>query len=605
MLELSPDLAESNNRSLSDMDLPSYEKVIGAGAATAKSGNFYTNSRFFRRDDYDKHLIDTLIEGLLASPGTKDTIVFHTGGGAIDKVPETETAFSHRKAFILVQIKAIWDDMDNSSEHIQWTDKLIKNISNRSMGSYVNYMNPYMQDWKVQYYGSINSKRLQKTKNTFDPHNFFNFPLGFVANETDVRCPGGWDTLPSSSRPDGRQVVRCRCGPYVCAPTKRNLRLQNSAQPGEVYPFIGLGTGGAAPVISATPGPPPPRQGAPDPCWGDGDSCADGGQGAEDAIYNWLVVATDDTTGRRVDDAIIYGHPRASGRAIQRATTVGKLTRKQIYYTTKVGGLRAMGYQETLDQAKEILVQTELNYVDMLLIHYPKSVAPSSDPYCDITNSMYNERECRLSTWRAMVELYNTGFAHAIGVSNYEVSHIAEIVSAGLQLPSVIQLPFNPHRNRGQATMKQLCTNLGIALVGYSTFYGGGALPPAVAPSSLLANPLVKRIGEKYNRSTAQVLVAWSLSLGVPVNPRTMDLNYMLETANVARDWMAGLFRLDESELLLLSRLTEATCDLFPLDYRCAPTYMTCPPSTCAKPPCSADIAGTCNAMCIAMDGRC
>lgn len=327
-------------------------------------------------------------------------------------------------------------------------------------------MNPDMQDWDVQYYGSINSKRLQHTKNTFDPYNFFNFPLGFVANETAVHCPGGWDTLPSSSCPCGKQGVRCRCGPYVCAPAKRNLRLQNSAQPGEVYPFIGLGTGGATPVIPGEPGPPPPPPGVSIPCGR--DDCPDGVQAVEDAIYNWLVVAMNDTTGRRVDDAIIYGHPQATGGAIKRATIYGKLTREQIYDTTKVGGLRAMGYSETLAQAKEILALMGLDYVDILLVHYPKSSAgSSSDPYCNTTDSIrYNERECRLSTWHAMVELYHTGIARAIGVSNYDVSHIAEIASAGLQLPSINQLAYNPHLNRGHAAMKHFYTTMGIALVG-------------------------------------------------------------------------------------------------------------------------------------------
>jgi diketogulonate reductase-like aldo/keto reductase len=600
MLELSPDLAESNNRTLSDMDLPSYEQIIGEGAATAQNGNFYTNSRFFDHGNYDEYLIDKIINGVLESPGDLDTVVFHVGGGAIASVPENETAFGHRKAFILMQAKAIWEDSDNRSEHIEWTDGLIKAVSNHSMGSYVNYMNPDMQDWEVQYYGLISSKRLHYTKNTFDPYNFFNFPLGFVANETTTRCPGGWDTLPSSSRPDGKQVVRCRCGPYLRAPAKRNRRLENSAQPGEVYPFIGLRTGGAAPHIPGEPELPP---GVSAPCWR--DDCPDGGQTVEDAIYNWLVIATDDTTGRRVDDAIIYGHPNATGSAIKRATADGELTRDQIYYSTKVGGLRAMGYADTLAQAKEILAQTGLDYVDMLLVHYPKSAASSSDPYCNTKSSMYNERECRLSTWRAMVELYHTGITRAIGVSNYDVSHIVEIASAGLQLPSINQLPFSPHRNRGHATMRQLCTTMGITLVGYSTFYGGDALPPAIAPSILLANPLVKSIAKKYNRSTAQVIVAWSLSLGVPVNPRTTNVSYMKDTADVARDWMAGLFSLDESELLMLSRLPEATCDLDPLDYRCAPTYTTCPPSTCEKPPCPTDISGTCNAACIALTGPC
>ena len=79
--------------------------------------------------------------------------------------------------------------------------------------------------------------------------------------------------------------------------------------------------------------------------------------------------------------------------------------------------------------------------------------------------------------------------------------------------------------------MKQLCTTMGITPNVYSTFCGGGVLPPAIALNSLLAYPLVKSIGNKYNRSTAQVVVAWSLSLGVPTNPRTIDVKDMKATA--------------------------------------------------------------------------
>ena len=96
---------------------------------------------------------------------------------------------------------------------------------------------------------------------------------------------------------------------------------------------------------------------------------------------------------------------------------------------------------------------------------------------------------------------------------------------------------------------------MGITLVGYSPFYGGNRLPPAVSYTSLLANPLLASIGRLYGRSAAQVLVVWSLSLGVPVNPRTANVGYMNETVDAARDFMDGSFVLDETEMSQLSRL--------------------------------------------------
>ena len=90
----------------------------------------------------------------------------------------------------------------------------------------------------------------------------------------------------------------------------------------------------------------------------------------------------------------------------------------------------------------------------------------SSDPLCQNNKPTYDEKGCRMSTWRGMVHLYDTGRTRAVGVSNYNETHLMEIADAGMPLPSMNQIPYKSHARMER--MEQLCRALGIAVTGYS-----------------------------------------------------------------------------------------------------------------------------------------
>jgi len=369
----------------------------------------------------------------------------------------------------------------------------------------------------------------------------------------------------------------------AAAPPMPYITLKNAAVPGNHMPVIGLGTGGYGDTAGKLP-----------ECWWD---ICDHGKLAETAMTKWLNLG-----GRRFDDATSYYHQKATGRVIQETS----VPRNEIYYVSKVGPSDPLGYNDTLAEAESIRKVAGLDYVDLLLIHWPTggqqgTIAGnvSSDPLCNTTNAHYDEVECRLTTWRAMVHLFNSGFARAIGVSNYNETHIKEIADAGLPLPAVNQIPYNPHRYKSHARMEQLCRVLGIVVNGYSPFgvpdlassggsRGGHVWPSKVGTASLLQEPTVKTIAAKKNSSAAQVLIAWSLAVGVPVNPRTTNPDHMIE------NMMAFNLKLSSSDILAIGSLHESTCDEDPGWYECTPTAKTCPPQCCGKPPCPADSEGNC-----------
>jgi diketogulonate reductase-like aldo/keto reductase len=324
--------------------------------------------------------------------------------------------------------------------------------------------------------------------------------------------------------------------PALCE--QPSLPLYNAAQPGMTMSASGLGTGG--------PG-----------CY---NASADG-KASLNASLTWLALG-----GRRFDGAISYGCDAGIGAAIVEAGKAGSpgLARADVFVTSKIGpgGLPyALGYNETLAQAERILQDLQSPYVDLLLVHEPFSYwpspaaagrAPSSDPACAVGGPLYNATACRLSTWRAMVFLWRAGKARAIGVSNFNSSHILEFAAAGLPLPAVNQVEFSPlHQGRGgggcncgrsssrpspscgrsPAEDREDCAALQaflrqhrIVFNGYSPFGGGGN-----ATTALLSDPTLEAIGHRHNATAAQVILNWQWSKGVAVNPQARAERYQSE----------------------------------------------------------------------------
>lgn len=236
------------------------------------------------------------------------------------------------------------------------------------------------------------------------------------------------------------------CGAVPAPPPVPSFALRNAAVAGLTMPAIGLGTGG----YGTNPASPTPE------CWGASHGC---GAVAQAATVAWLGLG-----GRRIDAADTYDDDEYVGAGM----AASGLPRGEIFVLSKIGSGAAMGYTDTLAQFQGILARMNINYVDALLIHWPTSLANSSEPSCQVFAPTYNATECRLQTWRAMVSIFNGGGALSIGVSNYNASHLMEIVDAGLPLPAINQCPFHVYRSSSQAATRAYCKANGILFHGYS-----------------------------------------------------------------------------------------------------------------------------------------
>jgi diketogulonate reductase-like aldo/keto reductase len=277
--------------------------------------------------------------------------------------------------------------------------------------------------------------------------------------------------------------------------------------------------------------------------------------------------------GRRIDSSASY-HNQLYSAIAARASGV---PRAELFFTSKVGPFLPLGYAESWAQLNTTLAVTGLGYVDLLLIHWPdcsggsSCATPTSEPACAFGARGYNATACRLRTWAALVDIFDAGLARAIGVSNYNATHLQEIADAGLPLPAVNQIPFFSYKSSAQAGTIAWCAARGVVVNGYSPFGVPDrrtyAPPMSVTP---LVDPVVGAVAAAHATTPANVILAWHFQQGVVFNPRSQNAAHFVENLGLgALPWWA--VSLSASEMAALSSRPQDGCDVDAHWYECAP----------------------------------
>lgn len=202
---------------------------------------------------------------------------------------------------------------------------------------------------------------------------------------------------------------------------------------------------------------------------------------------------------RHVDTARIYGNEADVGAAVRKSG----LPRESVFVTTKLWE-SDQGYDSTIKAYHESLRMMGLDYVDLFLIHWP---VPSR----------------RLQSWKAMETLLDEGKVRAIGVSNYMLRHLNELMAHSRHRPAVNQIELSPYNYLQRLEVIEFCQVNGIALEAYSPLTKGRKLDD---------HRLVK-IANHYHRTPAQILIRWSIQKGFIVLPKSNHPDRIRENANV------------------------------------------------------------------------
>eukprot|EP01063_Lacrimia_lanifica_P008143 TRINITY_DN15275_c0_g1_i1.p2 TRINITY_DN15275_c0_g1~~TRINITY_DN15275_c0_g1_i1.p2 ORF type:complete len:364 (+),score=136.91 TRINITY_DN15275_c0_g1_i1:48-1139(+) len=340
-------------------------------------------------------------------------------------------------------------------------------------------------------------------------------------------------------------IAAALCGASLAAAAPSVL-LKNAAVEGVYMPAAGVGVGGYGDCVHTCQTQPQ--------CF-HSDVCY---ENPYNAVANFLEVG-----GVRVDGAVSYLNNDAVGAAVNDAIAGGR-ARSSIFLTNKVGTL-GLGYEAVKQQVQQVLADLKLDYVDLLLLHVPVSKTHSSSPVCNYGGKRYDEVACRLESWRALEDAFEAGAARAIGVSNFNRTHLRELLAHAPRAPAVNQCPYNPHVAQLQAPLKAFCDEHGIVFNGYSPLGRPNQLvyPPSVGTRTLLQEPLLRDLAAAHNASVAQVMQAWSWTHGVPVNPRSSNRTHMAENVG----WFD--LALSQDELARIDAMAQDTCQKDPANYEC------------------------------------
>src|ERR671927_1093804 len=205
---------------------------------------------------------------------------------------------------------------------------------------------------------------------------------------------------------------------------------------------------------------------------------------------------------RHIDTAYIYGNESDVGKAIRESG----IHREEVFITTKLWNTRDLGYDSALRSCEDSLRRLGLTYIDLYLIHWPVQ---------GIDNNT-------IEIWKAMVNLLREGKARAIGVSNFAIDDLKQILNNSDVVPAVNQVEFHPFLY--QKDLLSFCNKNGIELEAYSPLTRG----------KRLNNRSIMNIAKKYqNKTPAQILIRWSLQHNLIVIPKSIHEDRILENSQV------------------------------------------------------------------------
>lgn len=202
---------------------------------------------------------------------------------------------------------------------------------------------------------------------------------------------------------------------------------------------------------------------------------------------------------RRIDTASFYGNEAEVGAGVR----ASGLAREELFVTTKIWN-EDQGYDRTLAAIDESLSRLDIDYIDMLLIHWPK---PEQDLY--------------LETWLAFEKALAAGKLRGIGVSNFQPHHLERLLAAGGTVPALNQVELHPGLQ--QVQVRAFNAKHGIATEAWSP----------LARGRFDENEQVLSIAQKHGKSPAQVIIRWHIELGNLVIPKTATASRLTENISV------------------------------------------------------------------------
>ncbi|HHY74811.1 MAG TPA: aldo/keto reductase [Bacillus bacterium] len=218
---------------------------------------------------------------------------------------------------------------------------------------------------------------------------------------------------------------------------------------------------------------------------------------------------------RSIDTAAFYQNETGVGEAVRDAG----IPREELFITTKVWN-DSQGYETTLKAFEESRRKLRLDYIDLYLIHWP-------------VKGEY------MKTWQALEKLYRDGFVKAIGVCNFQIHHLKDVMTNSEIKPMVNQVEFHPRLT--QRELLSFCKENQIQMEAWAPLMRG----------RLIDEQTIIKIAEKYGKKPSQILLRWDLDKSVVTIPKSIHADRIKENADIFD------FQLDESDIEEINALNK------------------------------------------------
>lgn len=218
---------------------------------------------------------------------------------------------------------------------------------------------------------------------------------------------------------------------------------------------------------------------------------------------------------RHFDSAQYYDNEAYVEAAVKEST----VDREDVFVTTKIA-VKNFGYKRTIKSFEKSLVNLQMDYVDLLLLHFPVSVL-------------------RGRSWKALEQIYKEGKAKSIGVSNYTIRHLEELLKDCQVKPAINQVELHVYLQ--QPELLRFCADKGIVVEAYSP----------LAHNNGLDNPVLAEIAVKHQKTAAQIMIRWCIEVGTVPLPKSTRKERLQENLNVFD------FSLDAEDMAKLKMLNK------------------------------------------------
>jgi diketogulonate reductase-like aldo/keto reductase len=219
------------------------------------------------------------------------------------------------------------------------------------------------------------------------------------------------------------------------------------------------------------------------------------------------------------DDAQVYDNEEYLGEALKEAD----IEREKLFITTKIASNTFSNKQskrKLMPSFEESLQKLQMDYVDLLLLHFPRP-------------------ETRRQAWPIMEDIYKSGRSKAIGVSNYTVRHLKELLSDCQVRPAVNQVELSLVLQ--QPALVDYCKAEGIIVEAYTP----------LAEGHFFDDPTLKQIAKKHDKSVPQIMLRWCIDYGVVALTKSIHEDRIKDNIDIFD------FKLDQEDMANLKKLDQ------------------------------------------------